>query len=359
MVLNYGVKMPSNYINVHVGDEVCRAYSILPGQPESKGILDWEAVLNTPFTATNGKTPLYVDVPLQGVSNATVRLQLNWYMLSGTYIPEVGYVNSDLSERIFEIAYDEDLGEYALVHYKLFTGDGYSTYFKIKALSADIWGFTPERDTLTIEYKFKITNMYANRYNPTIPGECVELVTFDHTSDPTDEANSSEIYLYPDGHIATWSNDTICKTETQYAENFTLEANTVYKVTIIVTRGTTQVPFDQYSNTYPITYEIYINDVLFYIGYIPKAYTTHTLEEGSFLFSPGTYEGNLLKNIGSIKAYWGRPGLPSFKKISILRDNTEYYLLASNQGRYPSERFKAKIDGTTYSVLLKHDLDTE
>jgi len=359
MVLNYGVKMPSNYINVHVGNEVCRAYSVLPDAPESKGILDWEVVANTPFTSTNNRTPLYINVPLQGVSNSTVRLRLNWTMFSGAYIPEIGYVNDDISEKIFEIAYDEDIGEYALIHSKLLTNAGYSTYFDIRALNADVWGFTSEYDTLTVEYKFKITNMYANRYDPTTPAKCVELINFDHTSDPTDNANSSNIYLYPDGHIASWSNSTICKTETQYAENFTLEANTVYKVTIIVTRGTTQVPFDQYNNTYPVTYEIYINNTLFYTGYIPKVHTVNTLEEGSFYFSPDSYEGNLIKNIGSIKAYWGRPGLPPFKKISLSRNGTNYYLLASNQGAYPSERFKAKIDGITYPVLLKHDLDTE
>lgn len=47
-----------------------------------------------------------------------------------------------------------------------------------------------------------------------------------------------------------------------------------------------------------------------------------------------------------------------YKKISIKRNNKTYSLLCSNTGTYPSQRAKAKIGGTTYSILTKHDLDT-
>lgn len=47
-----------------------------------------------------------------------------------------------------------------------------------------------------------------------------------------------------------------------------------------------------------------------------------------------------------------------YKKISIKRNNKIYSLLCSNTGTYPSQKAKAKINGTTYSILTKHDLDT-
>lgn len=47
-----------------------------------------------------------------------------------------------------------------------------------------------------------------------------------------------------------------------------------------------------------------------------------------------------------------------YKKISIKRNNKTYSLLCSNTGTYPSQKAKAKIGGTTYSILTKHDLDT-
>lgn len=48
----------------------------------------------------------------------------------------------------------------------------------------------------------------------------------------------------------------------------------------------------------------------------------------------------------------------TYKTISIRNNGTTYYLLCSNTGTYPSQKAKAKIGGTTYSILTKHDLDT-
>ena len=60
--------------------------------------------------------------------------------------------------------------------------------------------------------------------------------------------------------------------------------------------------------------------------------------------------------LGSINIYNGYPNT-WYKKLNVKRNNSLYYLLASNTGLYPS-RLRAKIDGTTYSILTKHDLDT-
>lgn len=344
MVLKYGVNQMSELL-VHIGNEVCKAYSELP-EVETKGVLNWQGVENL-LTTSAGKTPITATIPLQGVSNSSINFKANWYTNS----------TDVLSQNVFGFVYDEDIQEYVFSQLKYYIDDREPRY-AFYATEADVWGINANQNTLTLEYKFKITNIKADRYNPNTPADKVCLLNFDCTSDPTDQANFSDIYLYSDGTIAgTAKTSAICSTETQYASNFTLEQGVVYKVTFIATRNpiiNTSYAYD----TYIYTYEVYINDVLFYKGVHPVSATIDNLEEGSLYFSFNTtYEKRLLKNIGAIRVWAGRPH-DKYKQIKIKKDNITYSLLASIGSIYPSQYAKAKIDGTTYSILTKHDLDT-
>lgn len=339
-------ELPVRTLSVHIGNEICKAYSELP-EVETKGTLNWQGVENLLTISNNtGGTPITATIPLQGVANASVYFNADWYSNSA----------DPLSKNVFSFIYDEDIQEYVLSQLK-YEVDYRSPSYTIYASVADVWGINANQNTLTLEYKFKITNIKADRYNPNTPADKVCLLNFDCTSDPTDQANFSSIYLYSDGIIAsTTKTSAICSTETQYASNFTLEQGVVYKVTFIATRNPI-INTSYVYNTYIYTYEVYINDVLFYKGVHPVYTTIHTLEEGSFYFLFGSYyDSYLLKNVGTIRVWAGRPH-DKYKQIKIKKDNTTYSLLASPGSIYPSQYAKAKIDGITYPILLKHDED--
>ena len=339
-------ELPVRTLLVHIGNEICKAYSELP-EVETKGVLNWQGVENLLTLSNNsGGTPITATIPLQGVTNAFAYFEANWY----------SYSADPISKNVFSFIYDEDIQEYVLAQLKYYVDDR-TPWYEIYATVADVWGINANQNTLTLEYKFKITNIKADRYNPNTAADKVYLLDFDCNSDPTDQANCSHIYLYSDGIIAsTTKTSAICSTETQYASNFTLEQGVVYKVTFIATRNpiiNTSYDYD----TYIYTYEVYINDVLFYKGVHPVYTTVHNLEEGSLYFNFGShYDSYLLKNIGTIRVWAGRPH-DKYKQIKIKKDNTTYFLLASIGSIYPSQYAKAKVDGITYPILLKHDED--
>ena len=104
-------------------------------------------------------------------------------------------------------------------------------------------------------------------------------------------------------------------------------------------------------NTSTLYAYVYIDNNLVYSGNILLSGYASNYENGYFTlgFSNRVYKAKL----GGFKVTHGQ----EIKCLNVKHNNNPYYILCSNNGSYPSH-MKAKIDGTTYSILLKQDGDT-
>lgn len=314
------------HINFHIGNEVCRAYSEKPvytkGSCSYSSLVDPTVIANAVDVDNNGEHLKY-SIPIV-YENGSVE-----YITAEH--PHVGAIYQNVV--CTNVEFNNALNEYVISRNTEYWGisTGINTGMQIYSeLGADgPLGFQGS-DTITIEFNMIISGYY---YGSGI----VYLGSFYNS---TGSSSFSFAYRSDTKYITNLSGGNALGNESVKLQT-SLALETPYNFKIIMHKDI---------NTNTLYAYVYIDNNLVYSGNTLLVNGGDNYTNGYFTlgFSNRVYRAKL----GGFKVTHGR----EIKCLNVKRNNNLYYLLASNTGSYPS-RLRAKIDGTTYPILLKHDED--
>lgn len=314
------------FINVHIGSEICRAYSEKPiytkGSCSYSSLVDPTVIANAVDVDNNGEHLKY-SIPIV-YENGSVE-----YITAEH--PHVGAIYQNVVCTTVE--FNNALNEYVISRNTEYWGisTGNNTGMQIYSeLGADgPLGFQGS-DTITIEFNMIISGYY---YGSGI----VYLGSFYNS---TGSSSFSFAYRSDTKYITDFVGSNVMQNDTVKLQT-SLALDTPYNFKITIHKDI---------NTNTLYAYVYIDNNLVYSGnrLLVNGYD-YTNGYFTLGFSNRVYKAKL----GGFKITHGQ----EIKCLNVKRNNNLYYLLASNTGLYPS-RLRAKIDGTTYPILLKHDGDT-
>ena len=328
-------------ILIHAGNEILKAYSPLPDDFASaikakisfKGIVDGDI------------TPTLMDADSDPYNQYLIPDQYNPNLITEFNSGHSYYDRGSNPSRYYSFHYDESFRDY--VYEKLAAGDasGHSTSMWIRTSNTGYFNLANPETKLCIEFTKSILTWQTSPY--TAPNYRIYLIDITPDNPPLKRPSyfSLRIYCTNTGAIVDNQGNSLSGTHSQEALN--IELNTPYKFTIYL-------EFKPIKRR--VICKVFINDNLRYTG----DFNQDSLRLGtdcSFNFYYGaysTYDSTLFK-LGTINIYSGYPTV-WHSKLNVKHNNNLYYLLASNTGLYPS-RLRAKINGITYPILLKHDED--
>ena len=327
------------HINLHLGNEVLRAYAMPPIPDKStlaivsfKGIVDGNIVKNY-VSAGEPYDEYTIPDAIDNTKSAYFRFGIS------------SYTTNDNPSNHYSFYYDNDFNDYVYEKTGYYENSGHTTRFDLIPVNADYLGFSNTQRRLAIEFKKAITNWKPGQYiTPNYKFEIALIAAIDPIINTGNTNNTiCQIMCDNTGHFTcrtygSYNNGTAVSAQ----DDLTIELDAVHTYSVYIERN------------YPVKtllVKCYIDGQLRYTETI----TNVGVNDCSFYLQDTTYTNTLYK-MGTIKVFNDEPG-SSFKKLNVKRNNSLYYLLASNTGLYPS-RLRAKIDGTTYSILTKHDLDT-
>lgn len=312
-------ELPVRTLLVHIGNEICKAYSELPEEYAStlKGTINFEHLLTAEGVLNDNNIYEYT-IPLDNAIDKSII-----FMPTG---------RNELITKYHSILYDNSFNDYVLYD-KL-----YNSHYRICF-------FPKEMDTLgtdnikriCIEFKVSVTNWNGSNlfFLISLGGE-----------DPANNGTSNALRLCCNnmGKIVDESSNNPMTTNIFNQNDLNIALNTIYKITVYA-----EINFLKNE----LKVKVYIDNNLRYTG--TSTPSTFSIGTDMCFFYKQWLSTTTQTKRGSINIYSGYPNT-WHRKLNVKHNNNLYYLLASNTGLYPS-RLRAKIDGITYPILLKHDED--
>ena len=309
----------NNFILFNADNEQLRAYASFPEEYAStlKGTINFEHLLTAEGILDSNNKYTYT-IPLDNAINKSV-------------IVKSPSINTQLTVDQ-SMVFDSSFNDYVIQ-------TKYNSYsFEIFPNEPDTLGMDGIKK-ICIDYKICITDWNSNTefFLMSLGGQ-----------DPANTGTSNVLSLTctNTGKILNEFSQNPMSTNTFNPTDLSIQLNTIYKITIYA-------EINVLKNQLKV--EVYIDNNLRYTGVsTPSSFSMGNFD-ACFFYKQWLSNSCKIK-LGSINIYNGYPNT-WYKKLNVKRNNSLYYLLASNTGLYPS-RLRAKIDGTTYSILTKHDLDT-
>ena len=318
-------ELPVRTLLIHIGNEVCKAYSEKPVYTKSScsysSLVDPVVIANA-VDVNNDGTYLKYSIPIVYKNGSVEYITAEHPHVGATYRNTI----------CTSVEFNNTLNEYVISKNTEYWDNGtpntgmqiYSELGKDGPLSFQ------GSNTITIEFNMIISGYY---YGSGI----VYLGSFYNS---TGSNSFSFAYRSDTKYITDSAGGNIMQNETVKLQT-SLDLNTPYNFKITMHKDI---------NTSTLYVYIYIDNNLVYSGNMSLAGNASNYANGYFKlgFSNRAYKAKL----GGFKVTHGQ----EIECLNVKRNNNLYYLLASNTGLYPS-RLRAKIDGITYPILLKHDED--
>ena len=318
----------SGFITLNMGGESIRAYSEKPvytkGSCSYSSLIDPTVIANA-VDVNNDGTYLKYSIPIV-YENGSVE-----YITAEH--PHVGATDQNVI--CTNVEFNNALNEYVISRNTEYWNNGtLNTGMQIYSeLGANgPLGFQGS-DTITIEFNMIISGYY---YGSGI----VYLGSF---YDSTGSSSFSFAYRSNTKYITDLAGNNVMQNETVKLQT-SLALDTPYNFKITIHKDI---------NTSTLYVYIYIDNNLVYSGNITLTGTSNTSNFVNGYFTLGFSNRAYKAKLGGFKVTHGQ----EIECLNVKHNNNLYYIVCSNNGSYPSH-MKAMIDGTTYSILTKHDLDT-
>ena len=317
----------SGFITLNMGGESIRAYSEKPvytkGSCSYSSLMDPTVIANA-VDVNNDGTYLKYSIPIVYENGSVEYITAEHPHVGATYQNVI----------CTNVEFNNALDEYVISKNTWYWNNGTSNtgmqiYSELGANGP--LGFQGS-DTITIEF-----NMIINGYYSSSSG-IAYLGSFYNS---TGNSSFSFAYYNSSKYISDLSGGNVMGNEPVKLQT-SLDLGTPYNFKIAIHKDI---------NTSTLYAYVYIDNNLVYSGNTPLLGNASNYANGYFTlgFSNRDYKAKL----GGFKVTHGR----EIKCLNAKYNNNLYYIVCSNNGSYPSH-MKAKIDGTTYSILTKHDLDT-
>lgn len=316
----------SGFITLNMGGESIRAYSEKPvytkGSCLYSSLVDPTVIANAVDVNNDGKHLKY-SIPIIYENSSTEYITAEHFHVGDTYKNVV----------CTNVEFNNVLNEYVISKNTEYWNNGTpNTGMQIYSeLGTDgPLGFQGS-NTITIEFNMIISGYYYGN-------GIVYLGSFYNS---TGSNSFSFAYSSSNKYITNLAGGKAMGNESVKLQT-TLALDTPYNFKIIMHKDI---------NTSTLYAYIYTDNNLVYSGNVLLTGYSSDYANGYFTlgFSNRAYRAKL----GGFKVTHGQ----EIKCLNVKYNNNPYYILCSNNGSYPSH-MKAKIDGTTYSILLKHDGDT-
>lgn len=307
-----------NYILLNSSNEQLKAYESIPQSYNAilKGTINFEHLLTTEAVQNDNQYYTYT-FPLDNAVNKSIM-----FLCNARNTP----LNTD-----HNVVYDSAFNSYVLQ-------PKYNSYsFNLFPVEFDTLG-TDNTKMVCIDYPICITNWNGNTkfFLMSLGG-----------IDPANNGTSNALRLMCTNNCAIvdeFGNNPM-STNNHISNNLSIELNTIYRITIFAK----VIPLNN-----ELRVKVFINSTLIYSG-ISQLNSFSISNFDCCFFYKQWLSNSCLVKIGKINIYNGYPN-SWFKLLNAKHNNKFYYLLCSSTGLYPS-KLRAKIDGTTYPILLKHDED--
>lgn len=316
----------SEFITLNMGGESIRAYSEKPvytkGSCSYSSLVDPTVIANA-VDVNNDGTYLKYSIPIVYENSSVEYITAEHPHVGATYQNVI----------CTNVEFNNALNEYVISRNTEYwnngtTNTGMQIYSELGADGS--LGFQGS-DTITIEFNMIISGYY---YGSGI----VYLGSFYNS---TGSNSFSFAYNSSNKYITNLSGSNAMGNEPVKLQT-SLDLETPYNFKITIHKDI---------NTSTLYAYVYIDNNLVYSGNIALLGNASNYANGYFTlgFSNRAYRAKL----GGFKVTHGQ----KVECLNVKYNNNLYYIVCSNNGSYPSH-MKAKIDGTAYSILLKHDGDT-
>lgn len=331
-----------NSIKINSGNEQLKAYTVLPDEYTSKV----KARISFKGIVDNDIEPVLMGTDNDPYNKYIIPDEFNSNLTANLCSGHSYYDRYTNPSAFYSVHYDATFNDYVYEKTSGYDNSGHLTGMSIDTVIPNYFGLKNSENKLCIEFTKAITAWQISPY--TAANYMIYLVTATR-NDPPDGNYYSDLVIYctNEGFIKDErGNNLLNAIQTSHAqEAFNIELNVPYKFTV-------------YLEFKPIIRRIickvFINNQWRYTGILDQD-TANLGLDCAFCINERNAADQTKFKLGTVSIYDGYPS-NWHEKLNVKYNNNLYYLLCSSTGLYPS-RLRAKIDGTTYPILLKHDED--